>query len=214
MSLIKDIFDNSNKFIKTLSKQDQQELAELKRLEDEVKELQESQKKQKKDLHITNRDMIKFWFFAMVMAFLGYVLFSSLNILYLILGAYIVSIAIVAIIMLFERYHFSRSMAITISYILLIIFLLSGFVLIVPFMITQFTDLINILVAKLNTFQALIQNQSLEQTVATLPLIPNAIRQELLRMLADPVTSIQLQQRIQTSIAQVTSAWKDYAQSL
>jgi hypothetical protein len=124
MNLIKNIFNNSNKFIKTLSKEDQQELAELKRLEDEIKDLQESQKKQKKEVRITNRDMIKFWFLGMVIAFLGYVLFSSLDILYLILAAYIVSIAIEAIIMMFEKYHLSRAMAITVSYILLIIFLL------------------------------------------------------------------------------------------
>lgn len=70
MKFFKNIFDNSNKFIKTLSKEDQQELAELKKLEDEIKELQEVQKKQKKEFRITNRDMIKFWGFAIVMAFL------------------------------------------------------------------------------------------------------------------------------------------------
>lgn len=70
MKFFKNIFDNSNKFIKTLSKEDQQELAELKKLEDDIKELQDVQKKQKKELRITNRDMIKFRFFGMVVVFL------------------------------------------------------------------------------------------------------------------------------------------------
>lgn len=214
MNLIKNIFNNSNKFIKTLSKEDQQELAELKRLEDEVKELQEAQKKQKKEVRITNRDMIKFWFFAMVIAFLGYVLFSSLDILYLILAAYIVSIAIEAVVLLFERYHLSRSMAILVSYLLLIVFLLSGFVLIVPFIINELTSVINILLAKLNAIQSLLQTQTIEQTVASMPFIPNVLRQEVLHMLSDPATSVQFQTKIQTSITQFASAWKDYAQSL
>ena len=126
MSLFQDIFSNSNRFIKGLTKEDQQQLAEIERLENEIKQFQEDQKKQKKsEFRITNRDMIKFRFLAMVMTFLGYILYSSLNIIYLILAAYIVSIAIEAVVLLFERYRFSRSMAITVSYVLLIVFLLS-----------------------------------------------------------------------------------------
>jgi predicted PurR-regulated permease PerM len=176
MNLIKNIFDNSNKFIKSLSKEDQQELAELKRLEDEIKDLQETQRKQKKEVRITNRDMIKFWFVAMVMVFLGYILYSSLDILYLIIAAYIVSIAIEAIIMLLEKYHISRSISITISYILLVIFLLSGFVLVVPFMVNQISELANIFLAKLNTFQTLIHNENLGQIISSIPLLPKALR--------------------------------------
>jgi predicted ribosome quality control (RQC) complex YloA/Tae2 family protein len=71
MSLFKDIFNNSNRFIQGLSKEDQQQLAEIERLENEIKQFQEDQKKQKKaEFRITNRDMLKFWFFAMVMTFL------------------------------------------------------------------------------------------------------------------------------------------------
>lgn len=198
-----------------MSKEDQQQLAEIERLENEIKQFQEDQKKQKKaEFRITNRDMLKFWFFAMVMTFLWYIIYSSLNIIYLILAAYIVSIAIEAVIILFERYRFSRSMAITVSYMLLIVFLLSGFILILPFMISQFTDIINILIAKINSIQALLQTEKLDQIVASIPLIPNALRQEILRLLSDPVTSLQFQQKTQTTITQVTSTRKDYAQSL
>ena len=214
MKFFKNIFDNGNKFIKTLSKEDQKELAELKRLEDEIKDLQETQRKQKKELRITNRDMIKFWFFAMVIAFLGYILFSSLDILYLILAAYIVSIAIEAVIVLFERYHLSRSMAILVSYVLLVIFLLSGFVLIVPFIINQLTDVMNIFLAKITTFQTILQTQNSQEIVASIPLLPHTLRQEILRMLNDPVTSAQFQVKIQTSITQFSSAWRYYAESL
>lgn len=214
MKFFKNIFDNGNKFIKTLSKEDQQELAELKRLEDEIKDLQESQKKQKKDLHITNRDMIKFWFFGMIMAFLGYILFSSLDIIYLIIAAYIVSIAIEAIIMMFEKNHLSRSMAITISYILLVLFLLSGFVLLVPFMINQFSDLMNILIAKLNTFQILLHNENLEQIVGAIPLLPKSFRAEILNMLSDPSTAMQIKNQLESSLSQFSTTRQSYAQSL
>ena len=214
MNLIKNIFDNSNKFIKSLSKEDQQELAELKRLEDEIKDLQETQRKQKKEVRITNRDMIKFWFVAMVMVFLGYILYSSLDILYLIIAAYIVSIAIEAIIMLLEKYHISRSISITISYILLVIFLLSGFVLVVPFMVNQISELANIFLAKLNTFQTLIHNENLGQIISSIPLLPKALRWELLSMLNDPATAIQIQQQLEANVSKFSSTWQDYAQSL
>jgi len=214
MNLIKNIFNNSNKFIKTLSKEDQQELAELKRIEDEIKDLQDTQKKQKKEVRITNRDMIKFWFIAMVMVFLGYILYSSLDILYLIIAAYIVSIAIEAIIMMFEKYHVSRSISITISYILLVIFLLSGFVLVVPFMVNQISELANIFLAKLNTFQTLLHNENLGQIVSSIPFLPKAFRWELLSMLNDPTTALQIKQQLEANVSQFSSAWQDYAQSL
>jgi len=44
----------------------------------------------------------------MLTVFIGYIFYQSLTIIYLILAAYIVSIAVEAIIDLFQRIHFSR----------------------------------------------------------------------------------------------------------
>jgi predicted PurR-regulated permease PerM len=57
---------------------------------------------------ITNRHFIKFWFVGMLMVFLGFILFKSLDVLYLILTAYIVSIAMEAVIDMFQRLKISR----------------------------------------------------------------------------------------------------------
>ena len=81
-------------------------------------------------------------------------------------------------------------------------------------MISQFTDILNILIAKVNSIQTLLQTQTLQQTVSSLPFIPHALREEILRMLGNPVTSLQIQQKVQLGITQITSTWKDYAQSL
>lgn len=95
----------------------------------------------------------------MIMVFLGLILFKSLNVLYLILTAYIVSIAMEAVVDMFQRRKLNRGISITISYFLLAIFLLSGVVLIVPFVVNQMTTIINLLLVKMNALQTAIQTQ-------------------------------------------------------
>lgn len=105
-------------------------------------------------------------------------------------------------------------MAITVSYILLVIFLLSWFILLVPFIINQLSDLINIFIGKANTIQSLLHDKNLDQLFASIPFIPKTLRAEILNMLSDPTTATQIKLQLEKSLAQFSSAWKDYAQSL
>jgi len=60
----------------------------------------------------------------MIVIFLAYITFQSLNIIYLIFTAYIISLALEAIIDFFQRKLSHRGIAIVIAYFLLIILLL------------------------------------------------------------------------------------------
>lgn len=108
MKIIKDLFKHSTKIFNTLKPGDKQQLEEIQRLEEQIKQFQQSDKKEKKEFSISNRLLFKFWFFAMLVVFLGYIAFQSLDILYLILASYIVSIAVEAVIDMFERWKCSR----------------------------------------------------------------------------------------------------------
>ena len=125
MKIFGNLLNHGKNFLSKLSPTDKKQFEEIKRLEKQIQLLQEEEKKSKKESAITNKHFIKFRFIGMIIAFLGFVLFKSLNVIYLILTAYIVSIAMEAIIDIFEKIKISRGLAIAMAYLLLIIFLLS-----------------------------------------------------------------------------------------
>jgi predicted PurR-regulated permease PerM len=67
--------------------------------------------------------LLKFWLAGVIVFYISYILFQSLNIIYLILTAFIISIAMESIISLFQKFIFNRTLAILLSYISLFTFL-------------------------------------------------------------------------------------------
>jgi len=214
MKLFGNIFNHWKKFLSKLSPADKKQLDEIKKLEKQIQEFQEEEKKTKKEMMITNRHFIKFWFVGMLMVFLGFILFKSLDVLYLILTAYIVSIAMEAVIDMFQRLKISRWISISIAYLLLIIFLLSGIVLIFPFVLNQITEIINILLIKINSFNIRLQNEWLVEILRSSWLLSSYIQKEIFHDFSDPTLVADLQTKIQASISQIARMWTNYAQTL
>lgn len=200
--------------MKNINPTDKKQLDEIKRLEKQIEAFQEEEKKSKKDFRITNRHFVKFWWFGMIMVFLGLILFKSLNVLYLILTAYIVSIAMEAVVDMFQRRKLNRGISITISYFLLAIFLLSGVVLIVPFVVNQMTTIINLLLVKMNALQTAIQTQWLVEVLKSSWLLSHYIQKEVFNNFTDPALISNIQVKLQASLAQLASMWSSYAQSI
>lgn len=214
MKIFNNIFDQWKKFLSKISPADKQQLDEIKKLEKQIQAFQEEEQKTKSEMMITNRHFIKFWFVGMLIVFLGFILFKSLDVLYLILTAYIISIAMEAVIDMFQRLKFKRWLSIAIAYLLLIIFLLSGFVLILPFILNQVTDIINILLMKINSFNIRLQNEWLVEILRSSWLLSTYIQKEIFHDFSDPALIIDLQTKIQASISQIARMWTNYAQTL
>lgn len=214
MKIFSNLFDHWKKFLSKLSPADKQQLDEIKKLEKQIQAFQEEEQKTKSDMMITNRHFIKFWFVWMIMVFLGFILFKSLDVLYLILTAYIISIAMEAVIDMFQRLKLTRWLSISVAYLLLVIFLLSGFVLILPFILNQVTDIINILLMKINSFNIRLQNEWLVEILRSSWLLSTYIQKEIFHDFSDPALIIDLQTKIQASISQIARMWTNYAQTL
>lgn len=214
MKIFNNIFNHWKKFLSKISPADKQQLDEIKKLEKQIQAFQEEEKKTKSDMMITNRHFIKFWFVGMIMVFLWFILFKSLDVLYLILTAYIISIAMEAVIDMFQRLKLTRWLSIAIAYLLLIIFLLSGFVLILPFILNQVTEIINILLIKINSFNIRLQNEWLVEILRSSGLLSSYIQKEIFHDFSDPALIIDLQTKIQASISQIARMWTNYAQTL
>ena len=82
---------------------------------------------------ISTKSMIKFWLIWGLFAFLGYLFMQSLDMIYIIFTAIIIAISMEGMILSFEKRLKTRWGAITIAYIFLLAFVLSGIIFVIPF---------------------------------------------------------------------------------
>jgi hypothetical protein len=122
MALIHKIIRGGSDFFKSIKSDNRKQLLELEKLE---KRLDEQQKEEKKQVKIpftfTNRMFLKFWAFGILVIFLGLFVYQSLSILYLIFMAYIISLAIEAIIDFIQKRVKYRGIAIFLAYLFVLV---------------------------------------------------------------------------------------------
>lgn len=94
------------------------------------------------NIDISTKTIVRFWLFGAIFTFLGYLFIQSLDMIYLIFTALIISVSMEGMIRAFEKRLKTRGLSIAVAYVLLTIFLLSGFVFVIPFLISQISTLI------------------------------------------------------------------------
>lgn len=121
MAFIHKIIKGSSDFFKSIKTDNRKQLLELEKLE---KKLDEQQKQEKKiasaPFAISNRMFAKFRIIGIIIIFLGLFVYKSLSIIYLIFMAYIVSLAMEAIIDFFQKKLY-RGVSIALAYLLVIV---------------------------------------------------------------------------------------------
>ena len=109
-----------------------------------IEEISEKKSEPKQTLvSLTTKTTLKFWLIWLVSVFLWYLFFESLDVLYMILTSLIIAVSMEGLIISLQKWVKKRGVAIILSYILLIIFVISWVVLIVPFLISQVAYLID-----------------------------------------------------------------------
>jgi len=108
MSIFSGLVKSSTKFIKSFKHKNNKQLVELQRLEKEIEDLTKKKEKSSQNIILTNRTFLKFWLIGMFVVFLAYVIFQTLDIIYLIITAFIVSIAMEAVIDFIQNKKISR----------------------------------------------------------------------------------------------------------
>ncbi|UFX83380.1 AI-2E family transporter [Candidatus Absconditicoccus praedator] len=155
---------------------------------------------QKADL----RSILTFWLVGIFVVYLGYVLFDSLDLLYLVLAAFIISIAMEAVIDIFQK-KLPRILSIVLAYLFLFMLLLSGFLVIVPFVLAQSADIVQIFLDMINQLQKDLRTEGLRYVIETSNLIPGIIKQFILEGLQDREVVMAIQYAIQENISQIAS---------
>lgn len=155
---------------------------------------------QKADL----RSILTFWLVWIFVVYLWYVLFDSLDLLYLVLAAFIISIAMEAVIDIFQK-KLPRILSIVLAYLFLFMLLLSGFLVIVPFVLAQSADIVQIFLDMINQLQKDLRTEWLRYVIETSNLIPWIIKQFILEWLQDREVVMAIQYAIQENISQIAS---------
>lgn len=190
------------------------ELKELKKIENQLKRLKDTDVTQDTWWVFPGKSMFKFWIIGLLVVFLWYIAFKSLETIYLILAAYILSVAMEAIIDFFERIRFRRWISIAVTYILFMIFVLAWFIFVVPFIFTQLSELIKLLIGQINDIQILLTTKSLPEIVQSLTWIPSYMQDNILAYVNNQDLVWWLQVKLQENIAQIAQMWSTYAQYL
>lgn len=144
-----------------------------------------------------------FWITGLVVVALGLVVWNAASIIYLIVTAMIVSMAVESMIVYFQR-RMSRGVAIAVAYILVILFVLSGILLIVPLVVGQLSGLVTLFIEQVSIWQAVIQDQWLVVLISEWSL-PNVIKEPVIEYLTSQDVWVALQQSLSENMGQLVS---------
>ncbi len=164
--------------------------------------------------HVETLLMVKFWWVGLAIVAVAYIIFQSLSALYLILGAYIISVALESVVLFFQNRGLSRWFSLTLSYIILVAVFLSWFILIVPFVFSQMSSMIDTLVSSVRTFQVALNAQWLSAVIQDLSWLPAYAKQYVLDIISNPQFAATIQSDLQNNISQIVGLWTSYAQNI
>lgn len=112
-------------------------------------------------------------------------------------------------VILFFQKRFSRGFSMLLAYVLLLIFVFLGLVIVIPFLVQQFADLITVLVDRVAILQQTLQQQGLESWISSRSL-PRALKEALLQGIEDGGWVLTLQNALVDNASQIVGAGSSY----
>lgn len=221
MTIFHKIAKHGANFLKSIKSDNTKQILELERLEKQIVELQTREKEVEKaqaqttgGRMLSNRTSLKFWLIGILALFLAYFIFKTVDILFLILTAFIVSLAIEAIIEFFQKKLRHRGIAIVLAYAGLIVLVLAGLVFVIPFLLSQLSQMLGMVTNNIAGIQTMLKTQSISDIIAASHWIPSAAKEILLKAMADPTVVAGVQTKLQGNISQLMNLGTNYARDI
>ncbi len=158
---------------------------------------------------ITIEFVFKIWLALLLIVYIWYIAFNSLDIIYLVITAFIISMAAESTIWFFSKFLY-RWVAVIISYIFLFTFLILWFVVLIPFLITNSSQILDIVSQKISYLQEQLQTQSLQSFIHSLHLYPY-FENKLLEYISNPEIANKIREILSTNISNILQT---FAQSI
>lgn len=161
--------------------------------------------------HLSHGEMTIFRLIGMAIVYIGYLMFQSLDLLYLIVSAWLISIAMESFIQVWQR-RVPRWVSIGVSYIFFLLFLLTGIVIIIPFVLQQLSTTLTAVISYFYTMQSQINLLGLSGYVETLSWLPEFLRSYILSNLNGGTQDIQ--SVIVSNISSLVTTGSNYAKDI
>jgi len=215
MALIHKIIKGGSDFFKSIKSDNRKQLLELERLEKKLDEQHKQEKKSKvMPFVITNRMFLKFWAIGILVIFVWLFVYKSLNIIYLIFMAYIISLAMEAIIDFIQKRISYRGISIALAYLFIVIVFLWAMIFIIPFILNQLSDIMTILIGNVSHFQQTLATKSLVGIIQDVRWLPWTLKQTLLDSFSNPAVVSWVQSQLEQNISQIVNLGTSYARNI
>lgn len=214
MAFIHKIIKGWSDFLQSIKSDSKKQFLELQKIEKQLEAQKQQEKKTAAPLMLTNRMFVKFWIIGVVVIFLGLFVYKSLSIIYLIFMAYIISLAMEAIIDFLQQKLRYRSISIFLGYLFIVIVILGAMVFIVPFLLSQISDIITIVIWSVADFQTTLTTKSLLGIVQDIHRLPWTLKKWLLDSLNTPEVIAGVQSQLEQNISQIVNLWTSYAKDI
>ena len=129
----------------------------------------------------TTRLILKFWLIWLAIVTLWYMMYISLSYIYMVIAAFIISLALEWCIIFWQRITKSRWFWILITYLLTTFFVLSGFIILIPFFFNRWTELLQSLMWWLLKLQSALWQLWVPWYIEEAGWIPEFLKEELIQ---------------------------------
>jgi predicted PurR-regulated permease PerM len=157
--------------------------------------------------------VLKFWILWALVAYFSYIIFKTLDVVYLILAAFVISMIMDAPISFFSK-RMPRGLAIALAYLIILGFLFVIVVVILPFVFNQLAEVLKIALERINEFQALLQSQWLPTVIEKHTSLPSSVKNYILDNIKSDEFISTLQSNLQQNISQIVTTGTSYATDL
>ena len=131
----------------------------------------------------STRLILKFWLIWLWIVTLWYMLYISLSYIYMVIAAFIISLALEWCIIFWQRITKSRWIWIFITYLITTFFVLSGFIILIPFFFNRWTELLQSLMSWLMKLQSTLSQLWMPWYIQEAWWIPWFLKEELIQWL-------------------------------
>lgn len=160
----------------------------------------------------TTRHALIFWLVGLFVLYIGYMGYQILDLLYLIFAGLIISIAMESIIIWRGRW-LPRGMAIAVGYILLLLFIVLGMAIMIPFVLQQVAQMLSIVIEYFYTVQSDISTMGLIPYIEQSSTLPSLLKEMIINSLqsSSNTTSFNIQEALLSNISNIVTTGSDYA---
>ena len=198
-------------FSRKKSKIDDKVVAESNELANIEKQIQQETQKITiyNDWRSTSK-IIKFWLIWLLVVALWYFGYNVLNLIFLIISAYIFSIIVESLVAFFERKKMKRSVALFLSYLIFVVVLLWFVIIIIPFIFNQVSEFLSMGLSYVSSMQAEVASKWITAIINDSRFLSDGIKEYIIDYIANNDVAAQLQVSLQKNLSDIVATGQTY----